>query len=189
MKRETALLNIVLITYPKFIDEQNENEEYETTLNSCTCSDFQKRQLPCKHIYKLAMILGEINSTAKNNSISSINDNFNNNTLNITEASDVYMYSTAMDLFKYLPPTLLVTGFIGGIILGITYPNITVSGYFTKHTEETFNYAIMLYTWIGCGLLSAVFIAIYEHLKGLMQLNSTLSKIYELEKNKISDIK
>lgn len=40
-----------------FIDK--ENEEYETALDSCICSDFKKRQLPCKHIYKLAMMLGE----------------------------------------------------------------------------------------------------------------------------------
>ena len=33
---------------------------YQTTLNSCTCPDFMTRQLPCKHIYKLAMQLGEM---------------------------------------------------------------------------------------------------------------------------------
>lgn len=31
---------------------------YDVTLNSCTCHDFQMRQLPCKHIYKLAFELG-----------------------------------------------------------------------------------------------------------------------------------
>lgn len=31
---------------------------YETTLNSCTCEDFQRRGLPCKHIYKLALSRG-----------------------------------------------------------------------------------------------------------------------------------
>ena len=27
---------------------------YKTSFNSCTCMDFQKRKLPCKHMYKLA---------------------------------------------------------------------------------------------------------------------------------------
>lgn len=28
---------------------------YDTTLDSCTCADFLKRKLPCKHIYRLAI--------------------------------------------------------------------------------------------------------------------------------------
>lgn len=31
---------------------------YETTLDSCTCEDFSRRKLPCKHIYKLALSRG-----------------------------------------------------------------------------------------------------------------------------------
>lgn len=30
---------------------------YKVTLNSCTCSDFSLRHLPCKHIYRLAFEL------------------------------------------------------------------------------------------------------------------------------------
>lgn len=33
---------------------------YETSLTKCTCHDFQERQLPCKHIYRLAVELGII---------------------------------------------------------------------------------------------------------------------------------
>ena len=33
-------------------------EIYQTTLDSCTCEDFQRRGLPCKHIYKLALSHG-----------------------------------------------------------------------------------------------------------------------------------
>lgn len=33
---------------------------YDTTLSSCTCYDFQRRHLPCKHIYRLAVELGVI---------------------------------------------------------------------------------------------------------------------------------
>ena len=33
---------------------------YDTTLSSCTCFDFEKRKLPCKHIYRLASELGFI---------------------------------------------------------------------------------------------------------------------------------
>lgn len=31
---------------------------YELTLNTCTCFDFESRQLPCKHMYRLALELG-----------------------------------------------------------------------------------------------------------------------------------
>lgn len=30
------------------------NPEYNTTLHYCTCMDYRKRRLPCKHIYKMA---------------------------------------------------------------------------------------------------------------------------------------
>lgn len=33
--------------------------EYDTTLSTCTCPDFRERKLPCKHIYCLALLLGE----------------------------------------------------------------------------------------------------------------------------------
>lgn len=36
----------------------NSSPEYETTLNNCTCVDFSKRWLPCKHMYRLAIELG-----------------------------------------------------------------------------------------------------------------------------------
>lgn len=32
---------------------------YETTLSTCTCPDYMERKLPCKHIYCLALLLGE----------------------------------------------------------------------------------------------------------------------------------
>lgn len=34
---------------------------YTTSFSSCECKDFQKRNLPCKHMYKLALELGVIN--------------------------------------------------------------------------------------------------------------------------------
>ncbi len=33
-------------------------EPYSVTLDSCTCYDFQSRDLPCKHMYRLALELG-----------------------------------------------------------------------------------------------------------------------------------
>lgn len=38
---------------------------YSTTLNSCTCVDFARRRLPCKHIYRLAIELGLLDLSAK----------------------------------------------------------------------------------------------------------------------------
>ena len=39
---------------------------YETTLSTCTCYDFQKRNLPCKHIYRLAVELDVIEIVKRN---------------------------------------------------------------------------------------------------------------------------
>ena len=33
-------------------------EPYETSLSSCDCEDFARRELPCKHIYALAERMG-----------------------------------------------------------------------------------------------------------------------------------
>ena len=38
---------------------------YFTTLDSCSCGDFLRRQLPCKHIYRLAIELGVLNEAAE----------------------------------------------------------------------------------------------------------------------------
>lgn len=38
---------------------------YTVTLNSCTCFDFESRQLPCKHMYCLARELGYLNDLPK----------------------------------------------------------------------------------------------------------------------------
>lgn len=32
---------------------------YDVTLTSCTCYDFANRKLPCKHIYKLLLLLND----------------------------------------------------------------------------------------------------------------------------------
>lgn len=50
---------------PTFLDKNNycanfhgRRGNYETHLISCTCTDFSRRSLPCKHIYRLAFELG-----------------------------------------------------------------------------------------------------------------------------------
>ena len=40
------------------IFESSRGSEYITNFDSCTCMDFSIRLKPCKHIYKLAIILG-----------------------------------------------------------------------------------------------------------------------------------
>lgn len=37
---------------------------YETTLEKCSCGDFIRRKLPCKHMYRLAIELGVLNEEA-----------------------------------------------------------------------------------------------------------------------------
>lgn len=38
----------------------SDQKPYKTTLTKCTCPDFQKRKLPCKHMYYLAIQTGAI---------------------------------------------------------------------------------------------------------------------------------
>lgn len=40
---------------------------YKTTLHDCSCYDFEKRRLPCKHIYRLAVELGIIEIVKQRN--------------------------------------------------------------------------------------------------------------------------
>ncbi len=41
---------------------------YTTTLESCTCIDFARRGLPCKHIYRLAIEFGLLNGSVSSDS-------------------------------------------------------------------------------------------------------------------------
>lgn len=58
-------------TTPASIDRKNKTgvfpgsgkSPYNTTLKSCTCVDFIRRKLPCKHMYRLAMDLGVLQET------------------------------------------------------------------------------------------------------------------------------
>lgn len=45
-----------------FRSRTDKNVTYKTTLERCTCPDFQHRNLPCKHMYKLAYLLGAIDT-------------------------------------------------------------------------------------------------------------------------------
>lgn len=47
----------------KIRSSSNPSVIYKTTLNSCDCEDFSKSSLPCKHIYKLALELGIIDTS------------------------------------------------------------------------------------------------------------------------------
>lgn len=40
---------------------------YDVSLDNCTCYDFQTRQLPCKHMYRLAFELGFLDDLPKVN--------------------------------------------------------------------------------------------------------------------------
>lgn len=57
LKRQKSALKLHIIS----IDEKNNTgiiNDYEVTLYSCTCVDFNRRKLPCKHMYRLAHELG-----------------------------------------------------------------------------------------------------------------------------------
>lgn len=60
-------------TTPDSIDKEHQSgmfagsgaAPYATTLDSCTCGDFFRRQLPCKHMYRLAIELGLLDEAAE----------------------------------------------------------------------------------------------------------------------------
>lgn len=46
---------------------QGSHGRYETFLDSCPCGDFRRYNLPCKHIYRLAIELGLMNESVETN--------------------------------------------------------------------------------------------------------------------------
>lgn len=44
---------------PTLLIKGSGKNPYETTFGECTCVDFAKRRLPCKHMYLLAFAMGE----------------------------------------------------------------------------------------------------------------------------------
>lgn len=80
--RDSKQINPGIVNYENKSATFTENNEiYETTLNSCTCTDFKERNLPCKHIYRLAALTGDFKETTEQE-----NDNLSktNNTSNKT---------------------------------------------------------------------------------------------------------
>ena len=70
---------------------------YTTTLSSCSCMDFSRRHLPCKHIYRLAMELGLIDVPFK------VGAN-----KNVTEAQQISLRD-AVDEVELLPEKEQIT--------------------------------------------------------------------------------
>lgn len=57
IKRQVSARKVTI----QSIDKQNNKgiiNDYDVTLESCTCRDWLVRRLPCKHIYRLAHELG-----------------------------------------------------------------------------------------------------------------------------------
>ena len=68
-------------------------------------------------------------------------------------------------LYEWIAIIIMVMGFFGGIILGETYPKVVAETY--KYLsdiryDESFNYAIMLYVWIGTFLFDVFIMAIHS---------------------------
>lgn len=58
--KDAALTPIFIDRNSAFATIPGKHGTYRVTLESCECSDFKRRQLPCKHIYRLAIELGFI---------------------------------------------------------------------------------------------------------------------------------
>lgn len=61
-QKSACKLHVVSIDSENFTGVIN---DYDVTLSSCKCVDFGMRQLPCKHIYRLAYELGIFHLTGK----------------------------------------------------------------------------------------------------------------------------
>ncbi|SHG89602.1 SWIM zinc finger family protein [Tepidibacter thalassicus] len=72
---------------------------YNVTLNSCTCYDFETRQLPCKHIYRLAFELGFLDDLPKINRKAS--KAFKDNIQNEIERYKEYYLNGAISIEKF----------------------------------------------------------------------------------------
>lgn len=79
---------------------------YRTTLISCTCGDFMRRRLPCKHIYRLAIELGIVNEKAETG--------VNKNTL---KASQITLKDAVAELEKLTDDAQhIVEGFLYAVL-------------------------------------------------------------------------
>lgn len=59
--------NIVVDCSSETAKVNGSNGIYDVSLNNCTCYDFMERQLPCKHMYRLAHELGYLDDLPKPN--------------------------------------------------------------------------------------------------------------------------
>lgn len=57
------ILELDKINKTCIVENSTHDSFYSVTMNSCTCPDFQKRFLPCKHMYKLCDALNEPHSS------------------------------------------------------------------------------------------------------------------------------
>jgi endonuclease III-like uncharacterized protein len=72
---------------------------YNVTLDSCTCYDFETRQMPCKHIYRLAFELGFLDNLPKTNRKAS--KAFKDNIQNEIEHYKEYYLNGAISIEKF----------------------------------------------------------------------------------------
>lgn len=82
------------------------------------------------------------------------------------------MNKNNLPLFEKMPYAIITIGFIAGIALGFFLPSID-----TESFEQSFNFVLMLITWISFGILSIVFLAISEHLNCLSKIEDEITKI------------
>lgn len=81
---------------PQLIDKtecvgkfEGSSGHHTTTLESCSCIDFNRRKKPCKHMYRLAFELGIMNSDYKTNPNDIVRFHSGDNSIKISEAVDV----------------------------------------------------------------------------------------------------
>lgn len=53
------IINLDTVNKTCIIENSTHDSFYTVSMNDCTCPDFQKRGVPCKHIYKLRFALGD----------------------------------------------------------------------------------------------------------------------------------
>lgn len=66
---------------------------------------------------------------------------------------------SSSSFFKKIAVRIFTVGFIAGIIVGFVFPKITQTGSgLSLKFEETFNWALMIYYWIGSFLSGSTFV-------------------------------
>lgn len=136
----------------------NGDENEKTTLEHCSCMDFQARKLPCAHMYALADCLNNPSKKleAKTKQQIAEGNKFSNS-----------------EIFLAIAKVILAVGFFAGLTLGYEYPAINMS---YNRATTSYNYALAFSVICSFAVFSGIFYAFSLVFKELNNINKKLDK-------------